>query len=433
MKRHYAWVIAYTGALVVLLSHGFGRMSYSVILPSMKEGLSLTYAQIGLIGTGNFVGYLSLAVLGGFLASRFGARRIIFLSLLVMGLTLFLTGLSWNFSFALFMRFITGLGNGGSYIPTMALPAAWFVARKRGFATGITTFGTGLGLCLSGLVLPIIIIRYGAEGWRYAWYIMGVIVFVFAFLVYALERDTPMQKGLTMYGAREAEAPSSHEDERKARETVSLDGETQTPSSRGREPGTTFFSAWRYVLREKETWKLGAVYFNYGFSYIIYLTFLVAYLTIEMGFSPKNAGAAFSVLGFFTIWSGMFWGTISDVLGRRSGFALAYGVLGIAPLILVFSWGPSAVYLSAAIFGLTIAAVPVIMAASAGDVFGGRLASAALGFITLFFGIGQAMAPAIAGWLKDLTGTFFHAFLLSAVVSFIGAVGSLCLRKGLPD
>jgi hypothetical protein len=55
MVIHYAWVIAFTGVLVLLLAQGFGRMSYSVILPSMKDGLLLTYTQVGLIGTGNFI------------------------------------------------------------------------------------------------------------------------------------------------------------------------------------------------------------------------------------------------------------------------------------------------------------------------------------------------------------------------------------------
>ena len=72
---HYAWIIASTGTLVLLLTQGFGRMSYSVILPSMKDGLVLTYTQIGLIGTANFIGYLSLAVVGGFLAVRSRTRR----------------------------------------------------------------------------------------------------------------------------------------------------------------------------------------------------------------------------------------------------------------------------------------------------------------------------------------------------------------------
>ena len=75
MKKHYAWVIAWTGALVVLLAHGFGRMSYSVILPPMKKGLSLTYTQVGLIGTGNFIGYLCLAVIGGFPCCPFWSKE----------------------------------------------------------------------------------------------------------------------------------------------------------------------------------------------------------------------------------------------------------------------------------------------------------------------------------------------------------------------
>ena len=69
---HYAWIIACTGTLVVLLAHGFGRMSYSVLLPAMRDGLHFSYTQLGLIGTGNFIGYLSLSIVGGFLAARFG-------------------------------------------------------------------------------------------------------------------------------------------------------------------------------------------------------------------------------------------------------------------------------------------------------------------------------------------------------------------------
>ena len=71
---HYAWIIAFTGALVTILAHGFGRMAYSVILPSMKDGLMLSYTQLGSIATGNFIGYLCLAIVGGFLAARFGVE-----------------------------------------------------------------------------------------------------------------------------------------------------------------------------------------------------------------------------------------------------------------------------------------------------------------------------------------------------------------------
>jgi MFS family permease len=83
----------------------------------MREGLTLSYTQVGLIGTGNFIGYLSLAVIGGFLAVRFGARRTIFASLIVMAVSLFLTGLSKSFAAAFMMRLIAGMGNGGAVVP----------------------------------------------------------------------------------------------------------------------------------------------------------------------------------------------------------------------------------------------------------------------------------------------------------------------------
>lgn len=406
MKKHYAWVIAWTGALVVLLAHGFGRMSYSVILPSMKEGLSLTYTQVGLIGTGNFIGYLCLAVIGGFLAAHFGARNIIFISLMIMGVCLFLTGLSESFSFAFVLRLITGMGNGGSYIPVMALPAAWFVMQKRGFATGIATVGTGIGLSLAGIILPYFIVSHGQAGWRYAWYVMGIIVFGGSFIVYVLERNNPAEKGLSMYGSTENEG-----------------------NYQGSMQGVSFLSAWRDVMREREVWKLGSVYFMYGFSYIIYLTFFIAYLTKEIGLDPKSAGGMFAILGLCSILSGVLWGSVSDRVGRRLGSMYAYIVLALSYLIFAFWNDLPGLYVSCIVYGFTISSIPVILAAAAGDAVGPRLAPAGLGCITLFFGIGQAFGPAVAGYIRDVTGSFTGAFVLSAFVSLAGAMGSLFLRK----
>ncbi len=399
---HYAWIIAFTGTLVLILSHGFGRMSYSVILGSMKEGLSLSYTQIGLIGTGNFIGYLCLAVIGGFLASRFGVRRVLFISLLVMGVSLFLTGLSESFTWAFVMRLITGMGNGGSYVPMMALPAAWFAANKRGLATGIVTLGTGTGLSITGLILPRFIAIYGQDGWRYAWYMLGILVFVGSFVCYAFLRNRPTDKGLTIYGGEEEQ-----------KNDIKL----------------TLSSAWKDVVGEKEIWKLGYVYFMNGFSYIIYITFIIAYLTKEAGFTAKVAGEIFAILGFFAIFCGVIWGGISDIIGRRYAAMFAYIVLAIANLLLLYWRTPTGVYTSVILFGITAFAIPVIMAAAAGDVAGARLAPAAIGFITIFFGIGQALGPAVAGWLKDTTGSFNNAFMLSACVAILGAAASLILKK----
>jgi MFS family permease len=64
---------------------------------------------------------------------------------------------------------------------------------------------------------------------------------------------------------------------------------------------------------------------------------------------------------------------------------------------------------------------------------GGKLAPAGLGFITLFFGIGQALGPVLGGWIKDTTGSFTNAFVLATVISLVGGFGSLILRKKIPS
>jgi sugar phosphate permease len=401
-KMHYAWVIAFTGALVTILAHGFGRMSYSVILPSMKDGLTLSYTQLGSIATGNFIGYLCLAIIGGFLAASFGVRRVVFISLLIIGISLFLTGFSNSFIYAFIMRLITGTGNGASYVPIMALPAAWFVMKNRGLATGIVSGGIGTGLFFSGIVLPPVISAFGKDGWRYAWFLLGITVFILAFVCYAFLRNNPKEKGLTMYGGEEEQKGG---------------------------PKVTLFSAFKDVVVEPEIWKLGCVYFMYGFSYIIYLTFFVAYLTKEVGVAPVAAGRIFAVLGIFSIFCGVIYGWLSDVLGRRYGSMIAYLTLALSYIVFAFWKDNTGFYLSAVIFGIAAFSIPTIMAAASGDAVGGRLAPAGLGFITLFFGIGQALGPAIGGYIKDVTGTFTNAFILSAAVSFAGALGSLILKK----
>jgi hypothetical protein len=49
--------------------------------------------------------------------------------------------------------------------------------------------------------------------------------------------------------------------------------------------------------------------------------------------------------------------------------------------------------------------------------------------VTLFFGVGQAIAPGVAGYTADLTGSFDLVFILAAIVAGLGSVGSLTLRS----
>ncbi|MEW6573200.1 MAG: MFS transporter [Bacillota bacterium] len=404
---HYGWIVVLMGTLATLGAHGFGRFSYTLILPPMREGLALTYTQAGLLGTGNFIGYLICAFAGGFLASKYNSRYIISLSLLLMSLTMFLTGWAQSFEWAFTMRLLTGLGNGAAYVPAMALGSVWFATRYRGLATGIVSSGTGIGIMLGSLIVPCIITAYGPLGWRFAWYYLGGLLFFIGFVCFAFLRPRPESIGLRPFGEQKAPVEK-----------------TQSGKAIASDP-----SGWRLIYRSKTAWHFGGVYFMYGFSYVIYITFFAAYLNNEIGWTGARTSGLWALVGGLNILCGLIWGSISDRFGRRYSAALVYIALATAYLLFAFFKCTPAFYLSAVIFGLCSIGVPTIMAAASGDYLGRILAPAALGFITLFFGIGQALGPAVGGYLADHFGTFTWTYILAAAVSLLGMAGSLLLPK----
>ena len=184
------------------------------------------------------------------------------------------------------------------------------------------------------------------------------------------------------------------------------------------------------MYRSGLLWKLAGIYFGFGFSYIIYSTFFVRYLTGEAGFSRTAAGALWFQIGVASIVSGFLWGSVSDRWGRRAALLWVFGLQGTAFVLFGLSRNPACVYGSAALFAITSWSVPALMAALCGDLFGARLAPAALGLITMVFGCGQALGPYLAGMIADATRSFAPAFLLAGGVALVlGAGGSLTLHK----
>jgi MFS family permease len=119
---------------------------------------------------------------------------------------------------------------------------------------------------------------------------------------------------------------------------------------------------------------------------------------------------------------------VSDVIGRKGALIIVYLIHAAAFSLFALWPSPAGFTCSAILFGLSAWSIPAIMAAACGDRLGPRLAPAALGFVTLFFGLGQAVAPSVAGLLADLTGSFAPAYGVASAVALLGAVGSATLR-----
>jgi len=411
-RFHYAWTVLLMGALVVFAALGLARFGYTLLLPPMQAGLGLDNTEAGALVTSSLFGYLALSLLGGALASRFGARIVIALGLFLAGTGMLFTGLVEGFAGALMWQALIGVGSGASYVPVMALMAAWFARQRRGLAAGLAVGGSSVAMILTGPLVPRILNVYRPDGWRITWFIFAGATVAIAFGSWLLLRNRPAEKGLL---------------------PVASDGERE-----GEEPRIGPL-AWNSVYGSATVWHLGLVYIAFGFSYIIYLTFFGKRLIAEGGYTTQQAGTLFMIVGWASLLCGVIWGALSDVIGRKRAMIIVYALQAVAYALFALWPVPAGFTISALLFGLTAWSIPAIMAATCGDLLGPRLAPAALGFVTVFFGLGQAVGPSVAGAMADAGGSFVSAYLLAAVVALMGAfVASLLrpaatVRAGAPE
>lgn len=398
---HYAWVVLATATLVVFGALGLARFGYAAVLPEMQQALGLDNSQAGALATANLFGYLVLAVFGGALAAKFGPRLVISVGMAVVGLGMLLTGFAGTFLAAAALRALTGVGSGASNVPAMALLSAWFGPRRRGLASGIGVAGSSIAMIVVGPSVPRVLTAFGDSGWRVTWCGFGLTAFAIAALAAIALRNSPGSLGLAPLGGS---------------------GVVTAPPPKG--------SAlqWGRVYRSATVWQTGIVYMAFGFSYIIYMTFFKKYLVAEAGYTQEAAGNLFMLAGWFSLGCGLAWGSVSDRLGRRTALIMVYLVQAASFGLFALHASPAAILASTILFGLTAWSIPAIMAALCGDLLGTRLAPAGLGFVTLFFGIGQALGPSVAGMIADRTSTFAPAFLLAGLVALAGAAGAYLLR-----
>ncbi len=407
-RIHYGWIILILGITTVTGALGLARFGYTMILPAMKTGLALTDSQAGDLAMGNMTGYLVLALAAGFLSTHFSPRVIISSFMVLISVSMLVTGMAPGYTTAFIARTLTGMGSGGTNVPVIGLVISWFAVSKRGFATGIAVSGSSFGLIITGLSIPAILNCGGADGWRYSWFFLSGLTFLIAILCAFLLRNSPRDMNLVPLG------------------------DSAVYKEQARPAPVSLLKSWQLIYGNSGVWHLALIYTLFGFSYIIYVTFFVRYLNWEAGYTVQDAGRLWSAVGALSVASGFIWGTFSDRAGRKYGLAAVF-MLQFACYLVFGLWkSEPGYYLSAMLFALTAWSIPAIMAAAAGDVLGARLAPAALGFLTLFFGIGQVFGPFVAGRIADSYHSYTRAFVIAAFASLAGGLLSLLLRIKKP-
>jgi predicted MFS family arabinose efflux permease len=382
--RARGWGVVLLVALGAAVAQAFGRFTYSVLLPAVRDDLGVSNTVAGLLGTANVGAYLA----GTLLIIR-ATATVRLMTIMRIGFVLSLTGLALaglapNGVVLAAALVVMGLGGACIWIPSPAIAAAAVSPARRGTAVGMIGAGIGTGIVFAGRLSEDLRARWGVDAWQDVYRIEAVIGLVVAVAILVLLRP-------------DAEAVA-----------------TRTGSGLA-------------VLRTMRGWvPLTLAYAAFGFSYLLAITYLTARLEDDAGYSDGRAAGVFAAVGLATIVGGIALGAVADRIGPRpslvGGFALfAAGTVGIltGQTVAVLAGG---VAIGMMFGGLPSVIATYIVQASDHVTYGPRYAVA-----TLAFGIAQVTSPQVGGLLADVTGSFTVVFLLSGAVALLGAVASSML------
>jgi len=395
-QYHYGWLVVAAGCLCIFACLGLGRFALGMLLPAMGNSLNLSYSQMGLISTANFFGYLLAVLFCGRMQTFLGARKLIFFALVLISISAGLIGFSRGLVAVALLYTLTGIGSGAANVPMMGLVTAWFNSRLRGKAAGFVVIGSGFAILLSGQVIPLLN-GLRPEGWRLSWIVLGVTVMIIAVICWTVLRDRPEEIGLAKVGDRVAVRPEKP------------------------------MAAFR-PLDRRAVLHCGSIYFIFGFTYVIYATFIVTVLVKQYGFTEQVAGTFWSCVGLLSLFSGPVFGTLSDRLGRKTGLMVVFSIQTFAYLLVGLQLPGWALPISIGCFGIVAWSIPSIMIALIGDLVGAQNTVRAFGLITFIFGIGQITGPYIAGLMAEATGDFSGSFLLAAAMTVLAVFLSSRLK-----
>ncbi len=396
---HYGWIIMCAGTLCLFACLGLGRFSLGMLLPSMGEALHLTYSEMGFISTANLMGYLVAVLLSSKIMQIIGARNLISMALVLVGLSMILIYRAESMITITFLYVLTGIGSAMANVPIMALITTWFASHMRGRAAGFVITGNGFAIILSGTLIPYLNTLH-TDGWRTSWLTLGIIVLFCASICYLTLRNSPADTGLLPVG-------STH----------------HAPVKQPASPAS------RLPIRSKIVLHCAAVYFLYGFTYVIYVTFIVTAMIQDHGYAESTAGTLWSWAGILSLLSGPLFGTFSDKFGRKAGLMAVFSLQAAAYLLVALPLPDICLFLSVCCYGIVAWSIPTIITALVADYAGHQRVAAIFGFVTFIFGIGQISGPYLAGILAEKSGSFSSSFLMTSCMALIAIFISFLLPK----
>ena len=408
----YGWWLVGIGAVVMILGTGplfSGMPVWNVVL---RKTFGWNAGQLSLAWSFQRAEGSVMGPIGGYLVDRLGPRWMALIGLWIMGggFLLFSQVQSlWMF----YLSFvIMGMGGGiGTWLPMMTALNHWF-HRRRSLAMGISMEGFYIG----GVVVPPLLgwtidpDAHGLDRWKEVAAIIGVFTIIAAVPISRLIRNSPEEYGQRPDGDTEP-SPLPVEQARPVAHT------DEDPD----------FSMWEAV-RTRSFWLISL---GHAFGATVNVTVMIhlGLLLDDRQFDLTTVGFVSAIMMGVAAAFTLVGGWLSDRLPIRYslfGFA-AFQSLSIVVLT-VFNavW---AAFLFAVLMGIGWGGRTSPTSSVRGVYFGRKAFASITGMSMVPMNVVLLIAPLLAGFGYDATGSFYWPFLTVAAVSFTGSCFYLMLGE----
>ena len=410
LGQRYAFVVVGVIFFCLLFSAGL-RATPSVLLEPLQQSFGWSRSIISLAAA---IGIFLYGMVGPFAAAamdRFGLRRIVLAALLIMAASCAASAyMTQTWHLITLWGLFSGLGSGAvATVLGATIANRWFV-KHRGLAMGILTASTATG---NLIFLPVLASLASSSDWRRAVWAVAIAMLVMVPLVWKLVPNRPVDVGLLPYGSDPANPPPP------AAPRTGLLAAT--------------FGALKRASRTRAFWYLFATFWVCGFTTNgLVGTHLIA-LCGDHGIAPVAAAGLLSLMGVFDLFGTTASGWLTDRYDPRKLLFVYYGLRGVSLMILPYTnFSFYSLSIFAVFYGLDwIATVPPTLRLAT-EAFGERDAPVVFGWIVAGHQIGAATAAWMGGFIRQATGSYLMAFVLSGATGIIAAVIALLLKRQRP-
>ncbi len=404
----YGWFVLAACFFVLFVSMG-ARNGLGVFVIPMSDEFEWSRGTFSLAMA---VGWLANGIsqpLIGRIYDRYGARRVISISMVIVGASsMLLSVIDSLWQLVLLYGIVISVVSGGASLVTVhAVLARWFY-RRRGIAMAISTSGASAGaLVLTPLTAYLILL----VEWRLTWVVLGAIVLLLGVpLALLLIRDDPSDVG---------EAPDGA--------PATRDGRSANASTSGPK-GPLETEHWRESYRSPPMWQLSGAYFVCGMTTAI-ISFHYVPFAVDRGFSLGTAALAFGLMSGLNVVGVLGVGVMSDRIERRYLLSAVYGVRGLAYAMLVLAPGVFGIWGFAVIAGLSwIASAPLTSSLTA-DIYGLRALGTLGGMTNFAHQMGGAISIVMGGVLYDVFGAYDVPFAIAGSMLLGASIASFSIGE----